>query len=379
MGCYPLLCAVWEFTLKCNLKCEHCGSSAGCAREDELTDEQTLLLCEDLAAAGCKGVALMGGEPLLRPNWFEVASKINELGMQLSIITNGTILSEDIINKLKILNPRAVSVSLDGAVAQVHDTIRGADGSFAKSVKFIERCLAQKINVSVITTVHKKNLDQLSALEKYIAGKNIAWQIQAAGGEGKRFSREYLLNKEEFYSLGLFIAGLRQKYSVKKMPVIGAHDMGYHSYFIPNVMLCNSWQGCQAGISVMGVQSNGGLKACLSMNNEHILGKWPAMGIAEFWNNDSLFSDTRGFNGNMLGPNCINCKFGDSCRGGCTEMSLMSTGKKHNNPYCFYSIEQDLFSSELKNPFKKAYLNFKQKMNASSRNTKNLFKRFSGK
>ena len=89
---YQLACAVWEFTLKCNLNCMHCGSSAGDARADELSTEEALTLCDDLKEAGCLGVALMGGEPFLRQDFPAVASRIKELGMELSVITNGTLL-----------------------------------------------------------------------------------------------------------------------------------------------------------------------------------------------------------------------------------------------------------------------------------------------
>ncbi|CAG1008512.1 partial Putative mycofactocin radical SAM maturase MftC, partial [Anaerolineales bacterium] len=59
---YTLECAVWEFTLACNLNCIHCGSSAGSRRADELTSAEAVELCLDLKRAGCLGVALMGGE-----------------------------------------------------------------------------------------------------------------------------------------------------------------------------------------------------------------------------------------------------------------------------------------------------------------------------
>ena len=109
---YKLSCAVWELSLACNLKCLHCGSTAGGKRAAELSTEEALKLCDDLKNTGCLGVALMGGEPLLRKDFFRIASRVRELGMELSVITNGTIQSEEIFGNLKKLSPRAVAVPI---------------------------------------------------------------------------------------------------------------------------------------------------------------------------------------------------------------------------------------------------------------------------
>jgi len=100
---YKLKCAVWELTLKCNLRCSHCGSSAGIPRKNELTTKECFKLCEELADLGCKDVSLMGGEPFLREDWFQVAQCVNNLGMNLNFVSNGIVLDRyiDKIAKLK--------------------------------------------------------------------------------------------------------------------------------------------------------------------------------------------------------------------------------------------------------------------------------------
>jgi len=82
-------CAVWEFTLKCNSKCIHCGSSAGKIRSDELNTEEALTLVKDLKSCGYDGIALMGGEPFLRHDWYAVAEEIKKQKMKLTIVSNG--------------------------------------------------------------------------------------------------------------------------------------------------------------------------------------------------------------------------------------------------------------------------------------------------
>ena len=357
---YKLSCAVWEFTLACNLNCIHCGSSAGKKRDDELTTEEAVKLCEDLKKTGCLGVALMGGEPFLRKDFLQVASKIRQLGMELSVITNGTIVDEEIIKKLAPLSPRAVAVSIDAAAPEIHDHIRGRAGAYADSWKFIGLALKYNLPVSVITTVHKMNIGELSKMRAQLKGRGIAWQMQTAGSEGRRFSKDLLLDEEDFYSVGLFVESTRRNYPADEMPVIGAHDLGFNSVMLKNTSLQEKWEGCQAGISVLGIRSNGDIFGCLSINDDkYIEGNARKTGVCELWNNPASFAYSRYFKAEQAGPNCVSCKHLDSCKGGCNEMSLMKTGSFHNDPCCFWKIEQRLFGRELNNPLKRAMLGLK--------------------
>lgn len=351
---YDLACVVWELTLGCNLKCLHCGSTAGGRRAEELSTREALALCADLKKSGCLGVALMGGEPLLRKDFFEIASRVRDLGMELSVITNGTIHSEEIFENLKKLRPRAVAVSLDAADPALHDKIRGAAGAFRKSDDFINRCLKEGLPVSVITTVHKLNLGELAKLRDLIKGRGIAWQVQTAGGEGGRFSKEFLLDPEEFYAVGLFVEACRREYSPEELPVIGAHDLGYNSRLLKNVSLYEKWEGCQAGISVAGVRSDGGVMGCLAINDDKYLeGNVRQKSFYEIWNSPDSFRYTRGFKKEQAGPNCAACGQVETCKGGCNEMSLMKTGALHNDPYCFRRLEKEIFRDELREPLKR--------------------------
>ena len=330
---------VWELTLKCNLKCIHCGSSAGKARNKELSTSEALNLCRDIAEINSKEVCFMGGEPFLRKDWFTLGKEVNDLGMKLLIISNGTIFNNDIISKLVQLQPYGVSVSLDGATAQTHDYIRGVNGSFKKLMEFISLSKKAELPVTVITTVNKLNFKELPMIRDFLLGKNIAWQIQNASPEG-RFPRKLTLSKEQFYSLGLFIASVKKEHSTKELPVIGARCCGYHSKYIPHLGKSPQWEGCQAGMTTLSIKSNGDVIGCLSIPDEYIEGNSIEKSISEIWNNPDSFAYNRKFKKEDLGENCKNCKYGEICGGGCMGMSLSLTGKPHNDPYCYYKIEK---------------------------------------
>jgi radical SAM protein with 4Fe4S-binding SPASM domain len=324
---------VWEFTLACNLRCSHCGSSAGKPRPDELNTNEAFRLCEMLAAAKCKEVCVMGGEPLLREDFVPVSKCVKQLGMKLSIVSNG-ILVERNANMLRGLEPEVVGISLDG-MAATHENIRGK-GTWEATVKGIDSLRASGMQTTVITTVSKLNFKDLPKMRELLRDKGVNWQIQTAMPFGN-FSAEHTLSPEEFYATALFIAKERIREGPQKLRIAGAHCYGYHSKALPGC----SWDGCTAGRSTIGITSNGGIVGCLSMGNDrYIAGNVRERAFKDIWNDPNAFAYTRRFTMDDLGENCRGCKHGQKCGGGCSSVSLALTGKLHNDPYCFYSIER---------------------------------------
>lgn len=339
---YILDCVSWEITLKCNLKCFHCEYSAGEALSDELSSQEALKLCEDLAELKCKRVILMGGEPFLRKDWLVIAEKIVKLGMEIAFISNGFITNKKLISDIKSLNPVFVGVSIDGGTAETHDKIRGVQGSFKRALRFIDLCIESKIPVIVITSAHELNIKELPILMDVLFEKeNLFWEIQITDVEG-RFPKKYLLNEEEFYSLGQFIVDAQKKHPRGKKFVNGAHDIGYNSSFLPDLTGYEKWPGCQAGLSLLAIESNGGIKGCSALTGKFVEDNIRNRSIVEIWNDPNSFSYNRKFKLNELKGFCRLCEYGMSCRGGCNETSFMSTGKIHCDPYCFHRIEKKL-------------------------------------
>lgn len=336
---------VWETTLKCNMRCIHCGSSAGIKRRRELTTKEGLQLCKDLSRLGTRLISLMGGEPFLRKDWYTLARYIRDLGMNVTIMSNGLLIDEVIVSRLRKLDPYAVTISLDGATAKTHNHIRRVPTSFERCIESLEMLTEAGLPTTVITTVHKQNFRELPALRDFLLNKGIAWQIQMATPVG-RFPRSLMLSKEEFYSVALFIASTRKHYSVKELPVMGAHNFGYHSKVLPNLMLL-PWIGCQAGLTALGIQSDGGVKGCLSLPDQFVEGNVRDRGIVEIWNDPNSFSYNRGFRREDLENGCRGCRYGRICRGGCLTVSVSLTGKNHGDPYCLRLIEKEMSSGEV--------------------------------
>jgi len=330
---------VVELTLKCNMKCIHCGSSAGEDRKNELSFDEWVKVLSDLAELECELVTLMGGEPFLRKEWYEIAEKVKDFGMKVAFISNGFCIDDKIISNMRKIEPYTVAISMDGATSETHDSIRKVKGSFEKCQEVLKSLRSADLPTTVVTTVHKQNFKELPKMREFLLNKNIAWQIQIADPIG-RFPKSLHLSLEEFYSVALFIASTRQKYSLKEMPITGAHCIGYNSRMLPNITLSTRWTGCQAGLTVLGIQSDGGVKGCLSLPNSFVEGNVRAKSLIEIWSDPEFCIYTRQFKAENLNGDCKDCKFGKSCKGGCNAVSTSLTGKTHSDPFCLYLIEK---------------------------------------
>jgi radical SAM protein with 4Fe4S-binding SPASM domain len=173
-----------------------------------------------------------------------------------------------------------------------------------------------------------------------LINKDIVWQLQIAIPLG-RFKKDLLLSKDEYYAAAIFIASTQRKYSRKELIILGTHCFGYFSKKLRNVMVF-PWNGCQGGISTIGIQSDGGIKGCLSLPPDFIEGNFYENKISELWQSSGFCRYNRDFEKSNLNENCIDCKYGVRCKGGCLGVSVGITGKKHNDPYCLKTLEEDM-------------------------------------
>ncbi|KYK28925.1 hypothetical protein AYK20_06390 [Thermoplasmatales archaeon SG8-52-1] len=330
---------LYELTLRCNMNCIHCGSSAGQKRKKELTTEEWNKVTKQLADLNCKEITLLGGEPFIRKDWYEISKEIKDLGIKVTYMSNGFLIGEKVIKKLRKIEPKTVSVSIDGATKETHDKIRQLKNSFDRCLEVISNLKKAGINTTVITSINKLNFKELPGLRSLLINKDIVWQLQIAIPLG-RFKKDLLLSLEEYYAAAIFIASSRQKYSQKELPIIGTHCFGYYSKILRNPMVF-PWNGCQAGISTIGIQSNGDVKGCLSLPIEFIEGNIRKNTVIEIWQKPGFCSYNRNFKKSYLNNNCIGCKYGKKCRGGCLGVSIGITGRKNGDPYCFKLIEEN--------------------------------------
>jgi radical SAM protein with 4Fe4S-binding SPASM domain len=283
----------------------------------------------------------MGGELLLRSDWLEIAEQLQHSGIGLVVFTNGFLLDRDRISQLRSLAPRTVGLSLDAASAKVHDGQRGVEGSFDRAWRALGALRENGLPTSVITTLTRHNLYELPALARRLLGQGVQWQIQIASANGARMKVTDQVTPLEFYWAACWLSLIRKKYGWPLLPVAGAHDMGYHSTTLGNVMPPGyTWRGCTAGLDTVGIQSNGHVKGCLSLPDEFVEGNLRERSLCDLWSAPDAFPLNRRFESAKLGGFCATCRHGADCRGGCSDLAYSITGSPYNNPYCLYRLEQ---------------------------------------
>ncbi|MFD3330695.1 radical SAM protein [Streptomyces sp. NPDC058701] len=125
---------IWDITYSCPLRCSHCYSESGRRPSRQLGTNELLRLADVMAALDLESVTFAGGEPLLVPNIFEIAARVASTGAHTTLYTGGWNWRPDLPDRLEGA-VRQVTVSIDGATADVHDRIRGRKGSFARAVE----------------------------------------------------------------------------------------------------------------------------------------------------------------------------------------------------------------------------------------------------
>jgi radical SAM protein with 4Fe4S-binding SPASM domain len=164
LSIYAPFLVVWDFTHKCNLNCKHCYSNSGATQEEELTTKEALDVVDQLSDAGVTALAFSGGEPLTRKDFFEVANHAIEKGLYVSLATNGTLLTKEMVQKIKQAKINYVEISIDGATAKTHDTFRGVTGAFDKAVAGLKNCVEADLCACIATTATKNNLQEIPAI-----------------------------------------------------------------------------------------------------------------------------------------------------------------------------------------------------------------------
>jgi radical SAM protein with 4Fe4S-binding SPASM domain len=339
---HPRFC-VWELTLACNMRCIHCGSYAGKTRSDELTLEEALRVADDLARLGNQRLTLSGGELLLRDDWHLIADRLIRRGVRVGIITNGFLLERH-LDRIRKLRLEVIGISIDGG-RQTHDEIRRIPGSFDRVVSAFRDLKRMGFYTAAITSVCKMNLGELDEIHDILAPLGVrAWQIQTIFGGGRmREHRDLLPEPHDLSRIAAFIARKRRASSINVFP---ADCIGYYTPLEEQIR-DQPWSGCYAGCLVVGIESNGNVKGCLSLapelleNNPFVEGNVRRRSLADIWNDRDAFAYNRKFKTSLLRGFCRRCPHKKKCRGGCTAMAYYVTGSKYDNPYCIHRVEEE--------------------------------------
>lgn len=235
-----------DLTHRCNLRCVHCyvgpQKDARKVQNEEMATNKVVSLIDEIADAGCLDLLISGGEPLLRKDFSDVFLHAKMKGLLVTVFTNGTLVTEDVLSLFHRYPPYLVEISLYGATAATYERITGVSGSYARCIGGIERLLAKGIRVKLKTMLMTLNCHELHGMEELARAYGIPFRLDAAlfprfNGDrtplSLRVSPEDAVEKEladierleswkEYYGRGEGAPGSDQLY------VCGAGNTGFH-------------------------------------------------------------------------------------------------------------------------------------------------------
>lgn len=192
--------AIWEVTQACDLACVHCRASAQPDRHPmELTTEEGKNLIDQIAAMQVPVFVLTGGDPIKRPDLFELIAHARAVGVRVSLTPSATpLLTRDIVIRLKDAGLARLAVSMDGAGAATHDAFRGMSGSFARTLDAVRWANEVGLPVQINTTFSRRNIGEIDAIVALMESLRITlWSVffLVPTGRGKLND---LLSADEF-------------------------------------------------------------------------------------------------------------------------------------------------------------------------------------
>jgi radical SAM protein with 4Fe4S-binding SPASM domain len=328
--------AVFDVTSRCNLRCIHCYSSE---QQGELSTTDVFHVLDKLSNARVGTVDFGGGEPLVRTDIFDVLSYSKQLGFYTSISTNGTLLDENCVKRLKTLGLDHVCISLDGAKPETHDHIRDKKGTYEKTISGINNCVNAGITTQISTVFMNSNINEVKDMYALLESLHVdGWYIYdfVPAGRGKGLQQE-VLTPDQRKRLFEYLQDIAPSSTIALKPypyLITINSAGgTDSYFYKKYgRLTEFFKGCLSGRWVCHISSSGDLHPCHLL--PHVLGNLTQETFEDIWfnNNIPVLKELR--DRRLLKGTCRKCTYRDVC-GGCRAQAFWKTGDYLEGDSCW--------------------------------------------
>jgi heme b synthase len=334
----------WEITRNCNLNCVHCRAAATKGPyTGEADTAAALRLLDQIAEVGSPIVILTGGEPLLRPDIFDIASYGTAKGLRMVMAPNGTLITETYAEKMADAGIRRISISLDGSTKEIHDAFRGVEGAFEGALRGLRFAKAAGIEFQINTTISKANLEQIPKIQELAVRLGaVAHHIflLVPTGRGK-YMLDQEISAEQYEQTLNWFYDQRDKTPLQLKATCAPHyyrilrqrakaegkSVTFQTHGLDAVT-----RGCLGGTGFCFISHRGIVQPCgfLDVN----CGDITKTSFAQVWHRSEVFLSLRNFE-NLKGK-CGDCEFKRVC-GGCRARAYEATGDfLAEEPLCSY-------------------------------------------
>ena len=349
---------VWNSTRTCNLKCRHCYMSSDAKKyQNELTTAEAKQFIDDLADFNVPVLLFSDGEPLIRPDFFELADYAAKKGVRPTLSTNGTLITPEVARKIKDIGVGYVGISLDG-LREVNDKFRGKAGAFEAAMNGIKNCVAVDQRVGLRFTINHHNIQELENIFDFIEEENInrvCFYHLVYSGRGNQMMDEDVTAEESRRAMDIIIRRTRdfeERGLKKEILTVDNHCDGVYMYLkalqegkdelaqqIKKYISMNG--GNRSGMAFAEVDPLGYVHPD-QFTQHHTFGNVRERKFGDIWQ-DTTNPIMAGLKDRkpLLKGRCSKCKFLDNCNGNFRTRAEARTGDFwESDPSCYLTDEE---------------------------------------
>ncbi|MBS1190073.1 MAG: nirJ [Rhodocyclaceae bacterium] len=348
---------IWNLIRRCNLTCKHCYSiSADTDFKGELSTDEAFRVMEDLRAFGVPVLILSGGEPLLRPDIFDIAKRAKALGFYVALSSNGTLIDETNIGAIAGCDFDYVGVSLDG-IRETHDQFRRLDGAFERSMRGIRQCRDQGLKVGVRFTMTRDNAHDLPDLLQLVEDEGIDrfyfshLNYAGRGNKNRRDDAQHQLTRRAMELLfetcwSYWQKGRRKEFTTGNNDADGVYFLHWVRWRFPGQAAhieakLRQWGGNASGVNVANIDNLGNVHPD-TMWWHHTLGNVRERPFSQIWPDvsDPLMAGLKAYPRAVQGR-CGRCAHLAICNGNTRVRAQQLTGDPWaEDPGCYLTDEE---------------------------------------
>ncbi len=321
----------WNTTNACNMYCAHCYRDAGCKAAEELSTEEGKKLLDEIARAGFKIMIFSGGEPLMRPDIFDLVRHARSRGLIPVFGTNGTLITKEVAQKIKDAGAMAMGISLDSLDREKHDKFRSFPGGWDGAVQGMKNCREVGLPFQIHTTVMDWNQGELEAMTDFaveIGARAHHFFFLVPTGRAKTIEEESL-RAEQYEAVLTRIMKKQEEVEIELKPTCAPQflrivdQLGYKSRF---------HRGCLAGLSYCIISPKGKVQPCAYLKME--IGDVRKTPFDEIWKDSDVLEKLRTLE---YSGGCGTCQYKGAC-GGCRARAACYHGGDYmsEEPWCLY-------------------------------------------
>ncbi|HHT64193.1 MAG TPA: putative heme d1 biosynthesis radical SAM protein NirJ2 [Clostridia bacterium] len=321
----------WNTTNQCNMFCEHCYREAGAKVKDELSTEEGKALLNEIKKAGFKIMIFSGGEPLLRPDIFELVEHAVGLGLRTVFGTNGTLITLDTARHFKALGVMGMGISLDSMDSEKHDRLRKMQGAWEGAVQGMKNCREAALPFQIHTTVMDWNQDEVLDITDFAVKMGAVAHHQfflIPTGRGKDIEDE-ALKVEQYESLLTKIMRKQREVDIELKPTCAPQFMRIAKL---DGMKLRFSRGCLAGTHYCIISPRGLVQPCAYL--DQYIGNVREIPFSKIWAENKVFQNLRTL---KYKDGCGICAFKFKC-GGCRARAAIYHDGDYmaEDPWCLY-------------------------------------------